>query len=71
MMEFLDAFERSRDLRDDFDIIVAKEGEAADILQVVYTFQKSSSLKLMSQLETATKVWGSTVAVQVNDFIRP
>ena len=36
MMEFLDAFERSRDLRDDFDFIMAKEGEAADILQVVY-----------------------------------
>ena len=34
MMEFLDAFERSRDLRDDFDIVVAKEGKAADILQV-------------------------------------
>ena len=37
MMEFLDAFERSREFRDDFDIILAKEGEAADILQVVYT----------------------------------
>ena len=35
MMAFLDAFERSRDLRDDFDIVVAKEGKAADILQVV------------------------------------
>ena len=69
MMEFLDAFERSRELRDDFDIILAKEGEAAEILQVVYTFQKSSSLKLMSQLETATKVWGSTPNVQVKDFI--
>ena len=69
MMEFLDAFERSRDLRDDFDVILAKEGEAADILQVVYTFQKSSSLKLMSQLETATKVWGSTPNVKIKDFI--
>ena len=58
MMEFLDTFERSRELRDDFDIILAKEGEAADILQVVYTFQKSSSLKLMSQLESATKGMG-------------
>ena len=69
MMEFLDAFERSRELRDDFDFIMAKEGEAADILKVVYTYQKASSLKLMSQLETATKVWGSTVDVQVKDFI--
>jgi spore germination protein KC len=70
MMDFLDAFERSREFRDDFDIILAKEGEAADILQVVYTIQKSSSLKLMSQLEIASEAWGSTPAVQINDFIR-
>ena len=65
----MDTFERSRELRDDFDVILAKEGEAADILQVVYTFQKSSSLKLMSQLETATKGWGSTPDVKVKDLI--
>jgi spore germination protein KC len=69
MMEFLASFERSRELRDDFDIILAKEGEAAEILQVVYNFQKASSLKLMSQLEAATKVWGSTPNVVVKDFI--
>ena len=69
MMEFLDTFERSRELRDDFDVILAKEGEAADILQVVYTFQKSSSLKIMSQLESATKGWGSTPNVKVQDLI--
>jgi spore germination protein KC len=69
MMEFLDSFERSRELRDDFDFIMTKEGEAAEILKVVYIYQKASSLKLMSQLETATKVWGSTVDVQVKDFI--
>ena len=65
----MDTFERSRELRDDFDVILAKDGEAAEILQVVYTFQKASSLKIMSQLETATKVWGSTVDVKVKDFI--
>ena len=70
MMAFLDAFERSREFRDDFDIILAKEGEAADILQVLYTVQKSSSLKLMSQLEMASKLWGSTPAVKINDFIQ-
>src|SRR3954453_2587866 len=70
MMGFLDPFERSREFRDDFDIILAKEGEAADILQVVYTIQKSSSLKLMSQLEIASEAWGSAPAVQINDFIR-
>ena len=69
MMEFLDTFERSRELRDDFDVILAKEGEAAEVLQVVYTFQKSSSLKIMSQLESATKGWGSTPNVKVKDLI--
>jgi spore germination protein KC len=69
MMGFLDPFERSREFRDDFDIILAKEGEAADILQVVDTIHKSSSLKLMTQLEIASEAWGSTPAVQINDFI--
>ncbi len=71
MMEFIDPFERSRDLRDDFDIVVAKEGKAADILKVLYVVQKSSSLKLMAQLENASKLWGSTPAVKINDFMRP
>jgi spore germination protein KC len=70
MMAFIDSFERSRDLRNDFDIILTKEGEAADVLQVVYTVQKSSSLKLMSQLEMASKIWGSSPAVKINDFIQ-
>ena len=70
MMAFLDAFERSREFRDDFDIILAKEGEAADILQVVYTIQKSSSLKLMSQLEIGDQRFGDLLRhVKVNDFI--
>ena len=70
LMPFLDTFERSRELREDFDIIMAKEGEAADILKVLYTTQKASSLKLMAQMETATKAWGSTPSVQINDVIR-
>ena len=70
MMEFLDAFERGRDLRDDFDIIMAKEGEAREILKVVYTIQKSSSLKLLAQLESASKIWGSAPAVKIKDFIQ-
>ena len=71
MMEFLDAFERSRDLRDDFDIILAKEGKAADILQVVYTVQKSSSLKLMSAVGTCDPEYGDLIQhVKVNDFIQ-
>ena len=70
MMGFMDAFERSREFREDFDLILAKEGKAADILQVVFTVQKASALKLMSQLESATRVWGSTPDVKVNDFIR-
>ena len=52
MMAFLDSFERSRDLRDDFDIVVAKEGKAADILQVFYVVQKSPSLKMIVAVGT-------------------
>ena len=70
MMAFLDSFERNRDLRDDFDIVVAKEGKAADILQVFDVVRKSPSLKLIRSWNIGSQVWGSNPAVKVNDFIQ-
>ena len=47
-----------------------KKEKRGEILQVVYTIQKSSSLKLLAQLESASKIWGSTPAVKIKDFIQ-
>ncbi|WP_428910954.1 Ger(x)C family spore germination protein [Niallia sp. Krafla_26] len=69
-LDFLDFLERTREIRDDFNFIVAKEGKAADVLKVLYTIQKSSALKLKVQLETAAELWGGDPDVRLNDFLR-
>jgi len=69
MLEFLDFLERNREIRDDFNFLVAKEGKAADVLKILYTIQKSSTLKLKVQLETAAEMWGSDPDVRLDDFL--
>lgn len=69
MLQFLDYLERNREIRDDFNILIARNGKAEDILRVTYPFQKSTSLKLHSQLETMVKNWGGDPDVRLNEVI--
>ncbi len=69
MLEFLDFLERSREIRDDFNFVMVDEGKASDVLKVLYTIQKSSSLKLTKQLNTGAKVWGLDPDIRLTDFI--
>lgn len=69
MLKFLDYLERNREIRDDFYVVLAKEGEAKDILNVINILQKDAALKLDSQLEQALKVWGLAPDVKLNNFI--
>lgn len=68
MLDFLDYLERNREIRDDINIVIAKE-KAKDILKVASILQKDSALKLDSQLEQALKVWGLNPDVRLNDLI--
>lgn len=69
MMDFLDYLERNREIRDDFNILISRNVKAADVLRVSYPFQKSTSLKLFSQLETMVKNWGGDPNVRLKDVI--
>ena len=69
MLVFLDFFERNRETRDDFHIVLAKEGEAADIIKIASVLAKDSSLKLEMQLKQAVKIWGLYPNVKLNDLI--
>ncbi|WP_338451183.1 Ger(x)C family spore germination protein [Niallia oryzisoli] len=69
MLEFIDFLERNREIRDDFNFIMVDEGKAADVLKVLYTIQKSSSLKLTRQLKTGAQLWGSDPDIRLTDFI--
>lgn len=70
IIDFIDYLERNREIRDDFNILVARGLRGADILRVTYQFQKSPSLKLHTQLDTMMKDWGGDPGVRMNDVIR-
>jgi spore germination protein KC len=69
ILEFFDYLERQRELRDDFDVIIAKGVQASDILTVSYPLQKVSTMKLHTQLDTAIKEWGSDPNIRKKDMI--
>ena len=70
LLEFMDFFDRNREIRDDFAIIIARAGKAEDILKVTNMYKKSASLKLFTQLNTMQKDWGGAPDIKLNDYTR-
>ncbi len=70
LMEFIDFLERNREIRDDFNIIIAHNVSAADVLKVTYPIQKSSSLKLHVQIDSMVQNWGGDPDVRLNDVVQ-
>ncbi|MEH7107115.1 Ger(x)C family spore germination protein [Bacillus sp. JJ1764] len=66
---FLDFMERNREIRDDFNILISRDVKAVDVLKTTYQFQKSSSLKLHTQLQSMVENWGGDPDVRLNDVI--
>ena len=69
MLDFLDYLERNKEIRDDVNIVIAREGEAKNILNIPSILQKDSAIKLNFQLQQAFKNWGLTPDVHLNDVI--
>jgi spore germination protein KC len=70
LLEVLDFMDRFREVRNDFNLVIAKEGKAGDILTVLYPFQKISTLKIRRQLNTLEEEWGGDPDVRLKDFIQ-
>lgn len=70
ILSFMDYFDRDREIRDDFNIVVARDTEAVDFLRVTNDYQKVSSLKIFPQLDHMLEEWGGTPGIKLNDFIR-
>jgi spore germination protein KC len=70
LLDFLDFLERNREIRDDFNIVIARNAKAADILNVTYLVQKSSSLKIHTQLRSLVEDWGGDPNIRLNDIIK-
>jgi spore germination protein KC len=69
IMQFFDYLERYREIREDFNVVIAKDVPASDILKVSYPIQKASTLKLHMQLGNAYDEWGSDPDVRKKDII--
>ncbi len=70
MLEFMDFLDRNREIRDDFEVVIARGGDAADVLKVNNMYKKSASLKVYTQLVSMYKDWGGVPELKLNDFIR-
>ncbi|TRZ39784.1 Ger(x)C family spore germination protein [Niallia circulans] len=70
LLQFMDALDRNREIRDDFSIVVVRGRDAGDLLQVTNMYKKSPSLKLFSQLNHMQKEWGGAPDIKLNDYIR-
>ncbi|WP_185763282.1 Ger(x)C family spore germination protein [Niallia circulans] len=70
MMEFMDFMDRNREIRDDFDIVIARDSKAASVLKTNNMYKKSASLKIFTQLVSMYNDWGGVPKLRLNDFIR-
>jgi spore germination protein KC len=70
LIDFLDFLERNREIRDDFNIVIARKVKASELLKVTYLVQKSSSLKPHTQLHSLIDSWGGDPNVRLNDVIQ-
>ncbi|UOF92621.1 Ger(x)C family spore germination protein [Fodinisporobacter ferrooxydans] len=69
LADILEFMERNREIRDDFNLVIARNVKAADILRMSYPLQKVSTLKLHQQLSQAFHDWGSDPDVRMRDMI--
>lgn len=69
LLDYFDYLERYREIRDDFNVVIAKDVQASDILKISYPVQKVSTLKLHMQLNTAADDWGADPNIRKKDII--
>ncbi|MER7813747.1 Ger(x)C family spore germination protein [Streptomyces sp900116325] len=69
LISFMDFLYHNREIRNDFNIVIAKGGDAADLIKIVSTDKKSSALKIYSQLMTMHEEWGGAPNIKLKDFV--
>ncbi|MBD8068043.1 Ger(x)C family spore germination protein [Bacillus sp. PS06] len=69
MVDFFDFLERSGEVRNDFNIMIAKGVKASDIIKTTYPGRKSPSMKIHYQAETFLREWGGDPHLRFTDFI--
>ncbi|MGM7701556.1 Ger(x)C family spore germination protein [Pseudalkalibacillus sp. Hm43] len=65
----LDLMERDQEFRPDFYVVIAKDHDAQDILDLLVPVEKITAQNLFTKLETSSKVWAPTAALKFGDLL--
>ncbi|MFJ7733391.1 Ger(x)C family spore germination protein [Lysinibacillus sp. NPDC097231] len=67
--EPLDLISRDHEFRNDFDVIVAHDATAEEVLNVLTPIEKVPANKMLKSLKTSEKTWGTTQSVKIDELI--
>ncbi|MBP1992236.1 Ger(x)C family spore germination protein [Paenibacillus eucommiae] len=67
--DVLDYMSRDHEFRTDFYIVLAREGEAANLLSIMTSLENIPSIGMFDSLETSQKAWAPTVKVTLDKLI--
>ncbi|MGE7909401.1 Ger(x)C family spore germination protein [Lysinibacillus xylanilyticus] len=67
--ESLDLISRDHEFRNDFEVIVAHEATADEVLNVLTPIEKVPANKLLNSLKTSEKTWGTTESIKIDELI--
>ncbi|MFJ8090269.1 Ger(x)C family spore germination protein [Lysinibacillus sp. NPDC095746] len=69
MNEPLDLISRDHEFRNDFDVIVAHDATADEVLNVLTPIEKVPANKILNSLKTSEKTWGTTQSIKIDELI--
>ncbi len=69
MNEPLDLISRDHEFRNDFDVIVAHDATADEVLNVLTPIEKVPANKMLNSLKTSEKTWGTTQSIKIDELI--
>ncbi len=65
----LDLISRDHEFRNDFDVIVAHDATAEEVLNVLTPIEKVPANKMLNSLRTSEKSWGTTQSIKIDELI--
>ncbi|MEB2298767.1 Ger(x)C family spore germination protein [Lysinibacillus xylanilyticus] len=65
----LDLISRDHEFRNDFDVIVAHEATAEEVLNILTPIEKVPANKMLNSLKTSEKTWGTTQSIKIDELI--
>ena len=65
----LDLISRDHEFRNDFNIIIAHEATAKEVLNVLTPVEKVPANKIINSLRTSEKAWGSTISINIDELV--